>query len=56
MKFSVIVRYFSGGVDGFTVKAKTIAEAWEKLWKRLSCDRVQSVEMAEILMADREIK
>ncbi len=56
MKFSVIVRYFSGNIDGFTVKAKTVAEAWEKLWKKLSHDRVQSVEMAEILMDDREIK
>ncbi len=56
MKFSAVVRYFGGGVDDFTVKVKAIAEAWEKLWKRLSCDCVQSVEMAEILMADREIK
>lgn len=56
MKFSVIVRYFGGEVAGFTVRAESVSEAWEKLTRELAFDNVQSVELAEILMEDREIK
>lgn len=56
MKFSVIVRYFNGETSGFTVRAASAAEAWEKLAGTLAFDHVQAVELAEILTSDHEIK
>lgn len=56
MKYSVIVRYFGGEVAGFTVKADSAAEAWEKLAGTLSFDHVQEVELAEIVTPDHEIE
>lgn len=55
MKYSVIVRYFGGEVSGFTVRAGSTAEAWEKLAAELDFDHVQAVELAQVLLSDGEI-
>ncbi len=56
MRYSVIVRYFGGEVTGFTVKADSVSEAWEKLAGTLAFDHVQAVELAEIVATDHEIE
>lgn len=56
MKYSVIVRYFGGEVSGFTVRADSVSEVWEKLAGTLAFDHVQAVELAEILAPDHEIE
>lgn len=56
MKYSVSVRYFGGEVAGFTIKADSTSEAWEKLVGALAFDHVQAVELAEIVTPDHEIE
>lgn len=56
MKYSVLVRYFGGEVSGFTVRANSVSEAWEKLAGNLAFDHVQAVELGEIISEDHELK
>lgn len=43
----MIVRYFGGEVSGFTVRADSVSEAWEKLAGNLTFDHVQAVELGD---------
>ena len=56
MNYVVLVRYFNGATIGYTVKADTPADAWNKLYNSLTLGTVQAVELAELLAPDAEIK
>lgn len=56
MKYSVIVRYFGGNVTGLIVKADSVSEAWEKIFREVTLDHAQAVDIAELVAADYEIE
>lgn len=56
MKYAAIITYTNGERTGATVEAASMREAWEKLMAAIPADHIQSIDLAEILTPDREIK
>lgn len=54
MKYSVIVEYLNGEKTGATVTACGFAGAWRQVREMFNWDIVRSVQIAEILLPERE--
>lgn len=54
MKYAVIVEYTTGEKTGATVTACGQAGAWHQVFEMFDCENVRSVQMAEILLPERE--
>lgn len=54
MKYAIIVEYTNGEKTGATVTAFGQAGAWQRVFEMFDCQNVRSVQVAEILLPERE--
>lgn len=54
MKYAIIVEYTTGEKTGATVEACGYAGAWHRVFEMFAPQNVRSVQVAEILLPERE--